>query len=163
MTIKPSRKQPTSIKYGSVHTISGRTCRRHFWQHAYCRRSGGDLVRDGKDGCSTSDTPVSVLPHLTPRERFHRTEPSARCSRSQGTGRRKVLALNTPLLTPNDWTTMGDRRRKIKSMGWTVNQCNVVAMTEIMFNRHAYTIEFRNGKSLPQMRNMNHYRNPSAK
>lgn len=109
----------------------------------------GDLVRDGKgwQGPYIGYTRLGVAAPATlaPNASIAQNHPPG-IAITGAPGGGKALALNTPLLTPNGWTTMGEVAVGNQVYGVDGKPCNVVAMTEIMFNRPCYTIEFRNGE-----------------
>jgi replicative DNA helicase len=57
----------------------------------------------------------------------------------------KALALNTPLPTPDGWTTMGDVGVGDELLGADGQPTRVVAATEIMMGRPCYEVEFSDG------------------
>ncbi|MBW8803817.1 MAG: hypothetical protein JF587_08140, partial [Catenulisporales bacterium] len=57
----------------------------------------------------------------------------------------KALALDTPLPTPNGWTTMGDVRVGDLLLGADGRPTRVVAATEVMTGRPCYEVEFSDG------------------
>ncbi len=58
----------------------------------------------------------------------------------------KALALDTPLATPDGWTTMGDVRVGDRLMGADGHPVAVVAATEVMHGRPCYEVEFSDGE-----------------
>ncbi|HJQ41449.1 MAG TPA: replicative DNA helicase [Jatrophihabitantaceae bacterium] len=60
-------------------------------------------------------------------------------------GSGKALALDTPLPTPNGWTTMGEVRVGDLLLDATGKRTRVVAATEVMDGRPCYEIEFSDG------------------
>ncbi|MDV3123434.1 replicative DNA helicase [Mycobacterium sp. 21AC1] len=57
----------------------------------------------------------------------------------------KALALDTPLPTPNGWTTMGEVAVGDKLIGADGEPTTVVAATEVMVGRPCYEVEFSDG------------------
>ncbi len=57
----------------------------------------------------------------------------------------KALALDTPLPTPDGWTTMGDVAVGDELLGADGQPTRVVAATEIMLGRPCYEVEFSDG------------------
>src|ERR1700761_8305718 len=57
----------------------------------------------------------------------------------------KALALDTPLPTPDGWTTMGDVAVGDELLGADGHPTRVVAATEIMLGRPCYEVEFSDG------------------
>jgi hypothetical protein len=60
----------------------------------------------------------------------------------------KALALDTPIKTPNGWTTMGDLKDGDIVFGLDGNPCNVVKAHDVLHNRKCYEIEFENGEKI---------------
>jgi replicative DNA helicase len=58
----------------------------------------------------------------------------------------KALALDTPLVTPTGWTSMGDVRVGDELVGGGGKPTRVVAATEIMHGRSCYAVEFSDGE-----------------
>jgi len=58
----------------------------------------------------------------------------------------KALALDTPIKTPNGWTTMGELKDGDKVFGLDGNPCNVVKAHDVLYDRKCYEIEFENGE-----------------
>jgi replicative DNA helicase len=58
----------------------------------------------------------------------------------------KALALDTPLPTPDGWTTMGEVRVGDQLMGADGTPVNVVAATEVIHGRPCYEVEFSTGE-----------------
>jgi replicative DNA helicase len=58
----------------------------------------------------------------------------------------KALALDTPLATPDGWTTMGEVRVGDRLMGADGHPVAVVAATEVMQDRPCYEVEFSDGE-----------------
>ena len=58
----------------------------------------------------------------------------------------KALALDTPLATPDGWTTMGQVRVGDRLMGADGHPVAVVAATEVMNDRPCYEVEFSDGE-----------------
>jgi replicative DNA helicase len=57
----------------------------------------------------------------------------------------KALALDTPLPTPDGWTTMGDVAVGDQLLGADGRPTRVVAATEVMLGRPCYEVEFSDG------------------
>jgi replicative DNA helicase len=60
----------------------------------------------------------------------------------------KALALDTPLPTPDGWTTMGAVAVGDQLLGADGNPTTVVAATEIMLGRPCYEVEFSDGTAI---------------
>jgi hypothetical protein len=60
----------------------------------------------------------------------------------------KALALDTPIKTPNGWTTMGELKDGDTVFGLDGNPCNVVKAHDVLHNRKCYEIEFENGERI---------------
>ncbi|WP_061006636.1 replicative DNA helicase [Mycolicibacterium mucogenicum] len=60
----------------------------------------------------------------------------------------KALALDTPLVTPTGWTTMGAVEVGDELLGADGRPTRVVAVTEVMRGRPCYTVEFENGATI---------------
>ncbi|MDT4943615.1 MAG: replicative helicase, partial [Pseudonocardiales bacterium] len=60
-------------------------------------------------------------------------------------GSGKALALDTPLPTPNGWTTMGAVQVGDPLLGADGNPTRVVATTDVMLDRPCYEVEFSDG------------------
>ena len=58
----------------------------------------------------------------------------------------KALALDTPLATPDGWTTMGEVRVGDRLIGADGHPVAVVAATEVMQDRPCYEVEFSDGE-----------------
>ncbi len=58
----------------------------------------------------------------------------------------KALALDTPLPTPDGWTTMGEVAVGDQLLGAGGRPVTVVAATEVMLNRPCYEVEFSSGE-----------------
>jgi replicative DNA helicase len=58
----------------------------------------------------------------------------------------KALALDTPLATPEGWTTMGEVQVGDRLMGADGHPVAVVAATEVMQDRPCYEVEFSDGE-----------------
>lgn len=54
----------------------------------------------------------------------------------------KALAVDTPLPTPEGWTTMGEVQKGDHLLGADGNPTSVIAVTEVMYNRPCYKITF---------------------
>jgi DNA segregation ATPase FtsK/SpoIIIE-like protein len=61
------------------------------------------------------------------------------------TGSGKALALDTPIPTPEGWTTMGEIQVGAQVFDENGRRCNVVAATEVMHGRPCYEVEFSDG------------------
>ncbi|SEU33716.1 replicative DNA helicase [Nonomuraea wenchangensis] len=57
----------------------------------------------------------------------------------------KALALDTPLPTPDGWTTMGDVKVGDRLIGADGRPTRIVAATEVMHGRPCYEVEFSDG------------------
>ncbi|WP_319825850.1 phage terminase large subunit family protein [Thalassovita sp.] len=60
----------------------------------------------------------------------------------------KALALDTPLVTPTGWTTMGDVQVGDILFDETGAPCRVTAATDVMRNRRCYRVRFSDGSSI---------------
>jgi replicative DNA helicase len=58
----------------------------------------------------------------------------------------KALALDTPLVTPAGWTTMGEVSVGDRLFGADGRPVTVVAATEVMYGRPCYEVEFSDGE-----------------
>lgn len=58
----------------------------------------------------------------------------------------KALALDTPIPTPNGWTTMGELKDGDQVYGRDGKPCNVVMAHNVRYDRPCYEIEFDNGE-----------------
>jgi len=58
----------------------------------------------------------------------------------------KALALDTPIPTPNGWTTMGELKDGDVVYGRDGKSCNVVMAHNIRYDRPCYEVEFDNGE-----------------
>ena len=58
----------------------------------------------------------------------------------------KALALDTPIPTPNGWTTMGELKDGDVVYGRDGKPCNVVMAHNIRYDRPCYEVEFDNGE-----------------
>jgi hypothetical protein len=61
------------------------------------------------------------------------------------TGAGKALALDTPIPTPNGWSTMGELRVGGQVFDESGEPCTIVAATEVMHGRPCYEVEFSDG------------------
>ncbi len=61
------------------------------------------------------------------------------------TGSGKALALDTPIPTPNGWTTMGDVEVRDEVFDESGRRCTVLAATPVMHGRPCYEVEFSDG------------------
>ena len=78
-------------------------------------------------------------------ERFHKHRFNI-CKMPRQTG--KALSLDTPIPTPNGWTTMGDLKVGDNILSPTGNSVSVVMKTETMYNHDCYKITFDNGEEI---------------
>ena len=60
----------------------------------------------------------------------------------------KALALDTPIPTPNGWTTMGALKAGDNVYDSYGKPCKVVMAHEILHNRNCYEVEFDNGEKI---------------
>ena len=60
----------------------------------------------------------------------------------------KALALDTPIPTPNGWTTMGKIRVGDKVFDDEGNICSVTHVHDIRHNRKCYAVKFSNGETI---------------
>jgi replicative DNA helicase len=60
----------------------------------------------------------------------------------------KALALDTPIPTPDGWTTMGEIRVGDVVFDETGVPCRVTATTDVMFERPCYRVRFSDGSSI---------------
>ena len=60
----------------------------------------------------------------------------------------KALALDTPIPTPNGWTTMGEIKVGDVVFDEQGSKCNVTDVTDVQYNRDCYRLEFSNGESV---------------
>src|SRR3954469_18904635 len=60
----------------------------------------------------------------------------------------KALALDTPLVTPTGWTTMGEVRVGDRLMGADGRPTTVVAATEVLTDRPCYRVMFSDGSEI---------------
>lgn len=63
-------------------------------------------------------------------------------------GSGKALALDTPIPTPNGWTTMGDLKVGDKVFGDDGNPTNVIAKSPIFKNHDVYEVTFDDGEKI---------------
>lgn len=68
------------------------------------------------------------------------------CKMPRQTG--KALSLDTPIPTPNGWTTMGDLKVGDDILSPTGDSVSVVMKTETMYNHDCYKIYFDNGEEI---------------
>jgi len=68
------------------------------------------------------------------------------CKMPRQTG--KALSLDTPIPTPNGWTTMGDLKVGDNILSPTGDSVSVVMKTEAMYNHDCYRIYFDNGEEI---------------
>jgi len=85
-------------------------------------------------------TPVFFAPHVA----MARNNPPGVAIIGQPGGG-KALALDTPIATPQGWTTMGDIKVDDFVLGKDGNPTKVIATTEVMIGRPCYQIEFSDG------------------
>ena len=64
------------------------------------------------------------------------------------TGKGKALDINTKIITPTGWTTMGEIKPGDVVFGDDGNPCNVVAVSGIMENHECYELEFSTGEKV---------------
>ena len=64
------------------------------------------------------------------------------------TGGGKALSINTPIPTPNGWTTMGEIKVGDYVLGDDGKPCKVITTSGIMYNRKCYEIEFSDGEKI---------------
>jgi hypothetical protein len=60
----------------------------------------------------------------------------------------KALALDTPVPTPNGWTTMGELKTNDQVFDSDGLPCKVLMAHEVMYNRPCYRITFDNGEEI---------------
>ena len=60
----------------------------------------------------------------------------------------KALALDTPLPTPDGWTTMGEVEVGDILFDETGAPCRVTGATDVMINRRCYRVRFSDGSSI---------------
>jgi len=60
----------------------------------------------------------------------------------------KALSLDTPIPTPNGWTTMGDIKIGDSILDPNGNSVSVIKKTDIMYNHDCYKLYFDNGDSI---------------
>lgn len=63
-------------------------------------------------------------------------------------GSGKALALDTPIPTPDGWTTMGDIKVGDKVFDEKGNICNVINATDVMYGRPCYSVKFSDGTEI---------------
>jgi hypothetical protein len=63
-------------------------------------------------------------------------------------GSGKALALNTPLATPNGWTTMGDVKVGDTLFDERGRMCRVIHATEVMHDHPCYCVRFSDGEAI---------------
>ncbi|MBE1487948.1 DNA segregation ATPase FtsK/SpoIIIE-like protein [Plantactinospora soyae] len=61
------------------------------------------------------------------------------------TGAGKALALDTPIPTPDGWSTMGDLKVGGRVFDERGRACNIVAATPVMYGRPCFEVEFSDG------------------
>ena len=61
------------------------------------------------------------------------------------TGAGKALALETPIPTPDGWTTMGEIQVGGEVFDEYGQPCKVIAATPVMYGRPCYEVEFSDG------------------
>ncbi len=60
----------------------------------------------------------------------------------------KALALDTPVITPNGWRTMGDLKVGDQVFDEMGQPCSIVATTPVMYNRPCYRVRFSDGQEI---------------
>lgn len=60
----------------------------------------------------------------------------------------KALALDTPIITPNGWTTMGELKDGDVVYGINGKPCNVTHAHDVLHGRDCYEVEFDNGEKI---------------
>jgi len=60
----------------------------------------------------------------------------------------KALALDTPIPTPNGWTTMGELKQGDQVYGLDGKPCNILCAHDVMYGRPCYKITFDNGETI---------------
>lgn len=60
----------------------------------------------------------------------------------------KLLALDTPVPTPNGWTTIGELKDGDVIFDWYGNPTKVIKAHDIQYSKQAYEIEFSNGEKI---------------
>ncbi len=65
-----------------------------------------------------------------------------------GKGNGKALALDTPIPTPDGWSTMGDLKPGDRVFDEHGTPCSVLAATEVMHNHDCYKVTFSDGESI---------------
>ena len=78
-------------------------------------------------------------------ERFHKHRFNI-CKMPRQTG--KALSLDTPIPTPNGWTTMGDLKIGDNILSPSGNSVSVTMKTETMYNHDCYKLYFDNGEEI---------------
>ena len=78
-------------------------------------------------------------------ERFHKHRFNI-CKMPRQTG--KALSLDTPIPTPNGWTTMGDLKVGDNILSPSGNSVSVTMKTETMYNHDCYKLYFDNGEEI---------------
>lgn len=63
-------------------------------------------------------------------------------------GHGKALSIDTPIPTPNGWTTMGDLRVGDVVYDERGRVCNVIAATDVMHNHKCFRVEFDDGSTI---------------
>lgn len=63
-------------------------------------------------------------------------------------GSGKALAVDTPIPTPDGWSTMGELSVGDKVFDEAGNRCNVTFATEVMYGRSCYDVTFEGGRSV---------------
>ena len=65
-----------------------------------------------------------------------------------GEGAGKALALDTPIPTPNGWSTMGDLAVGQMVFGRDGKPTKITGATEVMYDRECFRVEFSDGSSV---------------
>lgn len=65
-----------------------------------------------------------------------------------GKGNGKALALDTPIPTPDGWSTMGDLRVGDRVFDESGQPCSVTACTDVMHDRPCYRVTFSDGAEI---------------
>jgi hypothetical protein len=78
-------------------------------------------------------------------QRFHKNRFNI-CKMPRQCG--KSLALDTPIPTPDGWTTMGDLKEGDVIMSPSGNPVSVIVKTETMYNHDCYKLYFDNGEEI---------------
>lgn len=65
-----------------------------------------------------------------------------------GKGNGKALAVDTPVPTPEGWSTMGALRVGDRVFDENGEPCNVIAVTDVMYDHECYRLTFDDGSSI---------------